>query len=84
MGLQHFVNFLIGIRGPRTELEWLEFEGFEAIRDVSFPEDELTCTVYARGNERAIYSQQQSKIISRYIQQGKQKVYQPTLHLLKQ
>jgi hypothetical protein len=66
MALKNLMNYLMGIRGPRTVLEQLDFEGFVELQKVSFPEDELECILYGRGVERALYNPEQDKIVSRY------------------
>jgi hypothetical protein len=66
INLKNLANFLIGIRGPRTVLEQLDYDGFVEMHAVSFPEDELECVLYGRDCERVLYNPEQDKIVSRY------------------
>jgi hypothetical protein len=66
MKLRNLANFLMGIRGPRTVLEQLDYDGFVEIHKVSFPEDKLECVVYGKGSERVLYNPEQDKIVCRY------------------
>jgi hypothetical protein len=71
MNLKNLTNFLVGIRGPETVLEKLEYDGFVEMQTVSFPEDKLfNCVIYGRGKERVLYHPQENRIVSRYIDES--------------